>query len=196
MSICHTINRTSPSICQPHDTSIHHTNIMTSPSVCPSYQSSDHHTVTMACLSICQSNYSSVCHTTTPTSPSLCQSHIKSVCHTNIPTSPSVHQLQDLSVCQPTCDVTRTTVWLTVCLLSVMSVLPSANSTVKMPTSIPVQKFLHALNLGKLPSVCTTMDSSVHHSDSPSINSSPSAANPLKIPCNYGEGEKCSKLPA
>ena len=31
------------------------------------------------------------------------------------------------------------------------------------------------------------MDSSVHHSDSRSINSSPSAANPSKIPCNYGE---------
>ena len=31
------------------------------------------------------------------------------------------------------------------------------------------------------------MDSSVHHSDSPSVNLSPSAANPLKIPCNYGE---------
>ena len=31
------------------------------------------------------------------------------------------------------------------------------------------------------------MDSSVHHSDSPSINSSPSATNPLNIPCNYGE---------
>ena len=32
-----------------------------------------------------------------------------------------------------------------------------------------------------------TMDSSVHHSDSQSVNLSPSAANPLKIPCNYGE---------
>ena len=31
------------------------------------------------------------------------------------------------------------------------------------------------------------MDSSVHHSDSPSVNLSPSAANPSKFPCNYGQ---------
>ena len=55
MSVCHTINMNSLSICQPHDASICHTNIMTSPSVCPSYQLSDYHTITMACPSVCQS---------------------------------------------------------------------------------------------------------------------------------------------
>ena len=175
-SVCHTVNMTSPSVCQPHDMSVHHTNIMTSLSVCLSYQSSNHHTITMAYLSVCQSNHSSVCHTTTLTSPSLCQSHIPSVCHTAIPTSLSVCQLQDSSVCQPTHDVTRTTVWLTVCSSSVTSVLPSANFMVKMPMSIPVQKFLLALHLGKLPSIRTSTDLSVHHTGSPSINSSPSAA--------------------
>ena len=68
-----------------------------------------------------------------------------------------------------------------------MSVLPSANPKVKMPTSIPVQNYPHDQNLGKLPFVHTSTDSSVHHSDSLSINSSPSAANPSKICCNYGE---------
>ena len=48
-------------------------------------------------------------------------------------------------------------------------------------------KILHALNLGKLPSIHTSMNSSVHYSDSPSISSSRSAANPSKFPCNYGE---------
>ena len=194
LSVCHwsytsvhqMVNMTSPSVCQPHDTSVHHTNIMTGPSICLSYQSSDHHTITMACPSVWQSNHSSVCHTTTLTSPSLCQSRIPSVCHTIIPTSPSVCQLQDSSVCQPTHDVKRTTVWLTVCLLSVTSILPSANSMVKIPMSIPVHKFPHALNLRKLPSIHTSTDSSVHHTGSPSVSSSLSAANPLKFPCNYG----------
>ena len=58
---------------------------------------------------------------------------------------------------------------------------------VKMPTSIPVQNFPHDQNLGKFPFVRTSTDLSVHHSDSLSVNSSLSAANPLKIPCNYGE---------
>ena len=56
-----------------------------------------------------------------------------------------------------------------------------------MPMSIPVWKCLHAQSRGKLPSICTSMDSSVYHSDSPSISSSLSAANPSKFPCNYGE---------
>ena len=38
------------------------------------------------------------------------------------------------------------------------------------------------------------MDSSVHHSDSLSINSLPSATNPLKIPCNYGENSTVNYL--
>ena len=163
MSVCQTINTKSQSVCQPHVTSICHTNIMKSLSVCPSYQLSDHHTTTMACPSICQSIQSSGCHTTTKTSPSLCQSHIPSVCHNIIPTSPSVCQSQDSSVCQPICDVTRNTICLTVCSSSVASVLPSANSTVKMPTCIPVQNFLHALSPGKLPFTHTSTDSSIHH---------------------------------
>ena len=95
--------------------------------------------------------------------------------------------VKDSSVCQPTHDVTKTTICLTVCLSSVTSILPSANFTVKMPMSIPVQKFLHSLFPGKLPSIHTSMDSSVDHSGSPSVNSTPSGANPLKFPCNYGE---------
>ena len=165
----------SPYICQPHDMSVCHTNIMTSPS-----------SIT-ASLSICPSNQLSDCHTTTKTSPSLCQSHILSVCHNVIPTSPSVCQIQDSSVCQPTRDVIIPPVWPTVCLSSVTSILPSTNPMVKMPMSIPVQKFLHALNPGKFHFVHTSMDSSVHHSDSLSVNLSPSAANPSKFPCNYGE---------
>ena len=194
ISICHTINTTSPSvcqtddtsvchamktnslyICQPHDTSIHHTNIMISPSICPSDQLSDH-------------------HTTTKTSLSLCQSHIPSVCHNVIPTSPSVCPLQDSSVCYLTCDIIIPPVWLTVCSSSVTSVLPSANPMVKMPTSTPVRNFPHDQNPGKFPFICTSMDSSVHHTDSPSINSSLSAASPTKIPCNYGERNAVKSL--
>ena len=78
-------------------------------------------------------------------------------------------------------------VCVTVCSSSVTYILPSANFMVKMLMSIPVQEFLHALNPGKLPSIHTSMDSSVHHTGSPSINTSPSAANPSKFPCNYGE---------
>ena len=167
-SIHHAMKTNSLYVCQPHDTSICHTNIMTSPSVCPSIHSSD-------------------CHTTIKTSPSLCQSCIPYVCHSVIPTSPSICQLQDSSVCKPTHDVINPTVWPTVCSSSVMSILSSANPTVKMPTSIPVQNFLHDQNLGKIPFVHTSMDLSVHHTDSPSINSSLSAANQVKLPCNYGE---------
>ena len=168
MSVHHAMKMNSPYVCQPHDTSIHHTNIMISLSICPSDQSSD-------------------CHTITKTSPSLCQSCIPSVCHNVIPTSPSVCQLQDSSVCKPTHDVIIPPVWLTVCSSSVMSVQPSANPMVKMPMSIPVRNFPHDQNPGKIPFICTSTDSSVHHTYSLSINSSPSAANPLKIPCNYGE---------
>ena len=181
--------------------SIHHTNIMSNLSVCPSHQLSNCHTITIAWPSICQSNYSSVCHTTPLTSLSLYQSHYSSVCHTTpltslslyqsrilsvyhtiILTSLSLCQLQDSSVCQPTCDVIRPPIWPTVCLLSVTSVLPSANSMVKMPMSIPVQKFPHELNPGKLPSICISTDLPVL-----SVNSSPSAKNLSKFRCNYGE---------
>ena len=206
LSVSHTDITRCPSVCQPHESPVHHTTMTTSlsicqtyippvchtintssPSICQSYLLSDHHTNLMVSPSICQSNHSSVCHTATPTSPSVCQSCIPSVCHTIIPTSLSVCQLHDLSVCHPTHDVTRKTIWLTVCLSSVMSVLPSANSTGKMPTSIPVQKFSDRQYPGEFPSIHTSTDSSVLHSGSPSVNSSPSAANPLKFPCNYGE---------
>ena len=53
--------------------------------------------------------------------------------------------------------------------------------------SIPRRNFLHEQNPGKIPFAHTSTDLSVHHTDSPSVNSSPSAVNPLKIPCNYGE---------
>ena len=99
--------------------------------------------------------------------------------HTVILTSPSECQLQDLSVCHPTHDVTKLTVCPTVCSSSVMSVLPSANSMVKIPMSIPVQKFPYAINPGKLPSACTSTESSVYHHDSPVIM-----------------GRKCGNLPA
>ena len=95
--------------------------------------------------------------------------------------------MKDSHVCQPTHDVTRTTIWPTECMSSVMSVLPSANITVKKAMSIPVWKFPHELNPGNLPSICTSIDSSARHSGSPSTNLSPSAANPSKFPCNYGE---------
>ena len=175
MFVCHTINTTSPSICQPHNMSVHHTNITTSLSVCPSNQLSD-------------------CHTTTKTSPSLCQSHIPSVCQNVIPTSLSICQFRDSSVCQPTRDVINSTVWLTVCLSSVTSILPSANPMVKMHMSIPVQNFPHDQNMGKIAFVRTSTDSSVYHTDSPSVNSSLSAAIPSKIPCNYGENNTVNYL--
>ena len=58
---------------------------------------------------------------------------------------------------------------------------------VKMPMSIPVQNFPHDQNPGKMTVVHASTDSSVHHTDSPSVNLSPSAANLSKPPCNYGE---------
>ena len=64
----------------------------------------------------------------------------------------------------------------------------------KMAMSIPVQNFLHDQNWGKIPFVHTSTDSSVHHTDSPSIISSPSTANLSKIPCNYGEKNMVNSL--
>ena len=142
----------SPSVSQPHDTSVRHTNITRSPSVCPSKQSSDR-------------------HTTSKTSPSPCQ-------------------LQDSSVCYPTRDTRHA-----VCSSSVTSVLPSANPTVKIPTRIPYSNpFPYYYDPGKFPFVHTSTESSVHHSDSPSVNSSPSAANTSKLPCNYGEDSTANYL--
>ena len=40
--------------------------------------------------------------------------------------------------------------------------------------------------MGKIPSVRTSIELFVHHSDTPSVNSSLSAENRLRIPCNYG----------
>ena len=162
-SVCHTINTTSPSVCQPHVMSVCHTNITTSPSVSPSKESSDR-------------------HTSSRTSPSLCQSRIPSVCHNVIQKSPSVCQSRDLSVCYPTGDARHA-----VCSSSVTSVLPLANPMVKMPTSYPVRNFPHEQSPGRFPFACTSTESSVHHPDSPSINSSPFAANLSKLTSNYGE---------
>ena len=187
MSVCHTIDTTSPSVCQPHDMSVCHAMKMNSPSVCQPHDMSVHHTNIMTSPSVCPSTHLSDCHTTTMTSLSLCQSRILSVCHNVIPTSPSVCWIQDSSVCKHTHDIIIPTVWQTVCSLSVTSILPSAIPTVKMPMSIPVWNFPHDQFPGKFPFVHTSMDSSVHHSDSPSINLSLSAANLSKLPCNYGE---------
>ena len=187
MSICHTINTTSPSLCQPHVTSVCHVMKMNSLSMCQPHDMSVHHTIIMKSPSVCQSTHSSDHHTTIMTSLSLCQSHMPSVCHNIILTSPSICQLQDSSVCYPNCDIINPAIWQTVCSSSVTSVLPSANPMVKMPTSIPVRNFLHDRNSGKTPFIHTSTESSGHHSDSPSINSSPSAANLSKTPSNYGE---------
>ena len=101
MPACHTINMNSPTICQPHDSSVHYTNITTSPSVCLSRQLSDCHTITVACLFIYQSNHSSDHHTTTKTSPYLCQSCILSVCHNTIPKK-SIPMSVTRLICLPT----------------------------------------------------------------------------------------------
>ena len=148
--VSHTINTISPSVCQTHDTSVHHAMKMNSPSVCQPNDTSIRHTNIMTSPSVCPSDQLSDCHTTIKTSLSLCQSRIPSVCHNVIPTSPSVCQLQELSVCHPTRDVIIPPVWLTVCSSSDMSVLPSANPIVNMPTSIPVQNFPHEQNPGKI----------------------------------------------
>ena len=185
--VCHTTNMTCPSICQSHQPSVCHTTNMTCPSICQPCQPLICHTTNMMCPSVCQPHESPVHHTTMATSPSVCQTYIPSVCHNIIPTSPSICQFQDSSVCKPTHDVIIPLVWPTVCSSSATSIFPSANPMVKMPTSIPVQNFLHYQIPGKMPFIHTSTDSSVYHSDSPSVNSSLSAANLSKIPCNYGE---------
>ena len=58
---------------------------------------------------------------------------------------------------------------------------------VKLPTSVAGQNFLKVQYLRKFPSVCTSSDSAVDPSGSPSITPSPSAENPSKIPGNHGK---------
>ena len=74
-----------------------------------------------------------------------------------------------------------------VCLSSAPSILPSAKVIMKIPMSIPVQKFPLMQYPGKLPSAHTSMDSSVDPSGSPSITLSPSAEKVSKILSNNGE---------
>ena len=153
MSVCYTINTTSLSVRQPHDTSVWHAMKMNSPYLCQQHDTSVHHTNITTSPSVCPSIHLSDCQTNNKTSLSQCQPRMPSVCHNIILTSPSVCQLQDSSVCKPTCDVIIPTIWQTVCSLSVMSILPSANTTVKMPMSIPEQKFPHDQIPGKIPFV-------------------------------------------
>ena len=202
----HTVMMTSPSVRQSYSTSDHHTDLTTSPSVCQSRQSSVRRTVELIRPSVCQAHDTSVrhamitkspsvCpsaqssdrHTTSKTSPSLCQSRTPSVCHNVIPTSPPVCQSQDSSVCYPPCDTRHA-----VCSSSVTSVLPSANPTVKIPAYRNPFPYYHGT--GKVPFVRKSTESSVHHSDSPSVNLSPFAAIPSKLPGNYGENSTVNYL--
>ena len=65
----------------------------------------------------------------------------------------------------------------------------------KIPTRIPYRNpFPYYHGTGKFPFVCTLTESSVHHSDSPSVNSSPFAAFPSKLPGNYGENSMVNYL--
>ena len=60
--------------------------------------------------------------------------------------------------------------------------------------STPKRNFLHKQNPEKLPFGCTSTESSVHHPDSPSVNSSPFAAYPSILPSNYGENSTVNYL--
>ena len=130
-----------------------------------------HHAMKTNSPSMCQPHHKSICHTNIMTSPSVCPSKQSSDSHTTSKTSPSVCQSCDSSVCNPSHDEILPTIWQTVCLSSVTSVLPSANPMVKIPTSVPVRNFLHYQIPGKIPFVRTSTESSVNHPDSPSINS-------------------------
>ena len=147
---------------------------MTSLSICPSHQMSVHHTFLMISPSVCQSTQMSDCHTIDMASPSVCQTYNSYVCHSLIQTSLSICQLHDSSVCQPKCDSTWNSVWKAVCPSSVLSVLPSAKFMVKTPMSSPIQKFPYMQHPGKLPTIHTSMDSSVNPPGSLSITLSPS----------------------
>ena len=188
-SICHTTNMTHPYICQSHQSSNHHTVDTKGPSICQPHESPVRHTTMTTCPSICQPYTASDHHTNFTTSPSVCQSQQSSARCTIEQTSPSVCQSRDSSVCYPTRDVRHA-----VCLSSVTSVLPSANTMVNIPMSIPVRNFPYYHDPGKFPFVRTSMESSVHHQDSLSVNSSPFAANPLKIPRNYGENSSVNYM--
>ena len=76
-SVCHTTNKTGPSICQ---VCLHTTN-MTSPSGCQSTQTSVCHTVNMTSPSVCQFHDSSVCQ---PKHDSTWNSIWKAVCQSPI----------------------------------------------------------------------------------------------------------------
>ena len=146
-TVRHTVMKTSPSVRQSYTTSDHHPNATTSQSVCQSRQSSVRRTVEPTSPSICQAHDTSVRHAMITKSPSVCPSAESSDCHTTsktslsiyqsrnvIPTSLSGWQSPDSSVCYPTRDARHA-----VCSSSITSVLPSANPTVKIPTSIPVR---------------------------------------------------------
>ena len=102
-------------------------------------------------------------------------------------TSPSVCESHDLSVCQPKHDSTWSSVCPSLCPSSVLFIQPSAKFMVIIPTSIAIQYFLKVQFTGKFPYICTSSDSSVDPSRSPSITLSPSAENPSIFPGNNGE---------
>ena len=150
---------------------------------CHRYDMSVCHTPLVTCPYVCQSRKPSVHCTVHSIGPSVCQAYTTPVRHTVMTTSQSVCQSRDPSVCYPTRDARHA-----LCSSSVTSVLPSAITTVKIPTSIPVRNpFPYYHVPGKIPFVRTSTELSVHHPDSLSINSSPSAANLSKFPCNDGE---------
>ena len=69
---------------------------------------------------------------------------------------------------------------------SVLSIQPSANFMVKIPTSSAGQNSLKVQITGKFPSIHTSLDSSVNPSVTLSVTLS-QAENPLKFPGNHGE---------
>ena len=116
-----------------------------------------------------------------------------SVCHTvSTTTSPSVCKSYDSSVCQLKSDSTWNSICQSVCPLSFLSVQPSVKFMVKIPLSIAGQNFQNVQNQGKFLSICTSSDSSVNHSGSPSVTLSPSAEYLSEFHGNNGE----KKLPA
>ena len=116
------------------------------------------------------------------------------VCHTVNMTSLSICQPHDSSVCQPKHDHAWSSVCLSVCLLSVLSVQPSARFMVKILVSIAGCNFPKVQIPTKFLSVCTSLDSSVNPSGSLLVTSSLSAENPLKFPDNHGEKKAVNEL--
>ena len=116
-----------------------------------------------------------------------CESLDVSVCHTirNM-TSPSICQFHDLSVYEPKHDLTWYSICPSVCLLSVLSIQPSAKFTVKTPMSIAGQYFPKSNSWeNSLPSVHHQIHLLVHQEVCQSL--SPSAENLSKFPGNNGE---------